>query len=165
MITQVKQGYDYVGVSIACVNLEGRATDPTSSVANFYKVSQVDGSKSLDTNIGTGGVVTLVKQDSKTGYYGASVEISTLSYGEYEILFEVTIEEIPTIAVDTLSIDISKTHIQYIKDDITGRMDIDPLNNQEIHYGPDNITEQHRFNLYDENGDPSTINVHKRTKV
>ena len=104
MITRVFKGQKYVNVSVGVTNTEGGATDPTSAEAWFYKVSQVDGSLSLDTAINGTGKVTLQKQGGETGFWGASVDTSALDEAEYVILFKVLVGYTTAITVDGLSI-------------------------------------------------------------
>lgn len=104
MITQVQVGHKYVNVSIAVTDDRGIPIDPVSVKAWFYKVSQTDGSLILDPNIGDNGILSLVKQDGHTGFYGNSVKTESLSKAEYTILFEVDFGTNKTITVDTVSI-------------------------------------------------------------
>ena len=108
MITQVRVGHKYVNISVGITNDEGVAFDPTSAEAWFYKVSQVDGSLILDTDINGTGKVSLSKQDSQTGFYGASIDISSFSETEYVVLYKVMAESAETITVEYFSIDASK---------------------------------------------------------
>jgi len=119
MITQVKVGQNYINVSIAITNNSGQRIDPTSAEAWFYKISQVDGSISLDTNIGGTGKLTLVKQGAQIGFYGASINISSFLETEYVILYKITADLAETITVEYLSIDLSKKQIGEIKTDTT----------------------------------------------
>jgi hypothetical protein len=115
MITQVKVGQNYINVSVAVTNNSGQKIDPTNAEAWFYKISQIDGSLSLDTNIGGTGKVTLNKQDGQIGFYGASINISSFLETEYVILYKITAEVAETITVEYLSIDLSKKQIGEIK--------------------------------------------------
>lgn len=112
MITQIKVGKNYINISVAITNNTGVPIDPTMAEAWFYKVSQVDGSLSLDTNIDTNGKVTLIKQDNQTGFYGVSIPTSTLSEAEYVVLYKITAELSESITVEYLSIDLSKKKIE-----------------------------------------------------
>jgi hypothetical protein len=116
MITQVKVGQKYVNISIAITDTDGKPMDIITAQAKFLKISQEDGSLNLDTNIKGTGIVTLAKQCNISGFYGVSIETEILSEAEYVILIEVTAQEITTIAVEYLSIDLSKKLIQIIKD-------------------------------------------------
>ena len=104
MITQVTVLGNFVRINIACTDQEGAAVDPSSADANFYKVSDIDGSLSLYTGVGTNGVITLAKQDSEDGFYGAAVDVDDLDEGQYVVLFKVTIDEIDSIGVDYLAV-------------------------------------------------------------
>ncbi|MCD6163466.1 MAG: hypothetical protein J7K40_13780 [candidate division Zixibacteria bacterium] len=104
MITRVFKGQNYINVSVGVTNTEGGATDPTSAEAWFYKVSQVDGSLSLDTAINGSGKVTLQKQGGEIGFWGAPVDTSALNEAEYVILFKVLVGFTTAITVDGLSI-------------------------------------------------------------
>ena len=104
MITQVTALGNFVRINIACTAQERAAADPSSAEANFYKVSDNDGSLSLYTDVGTNGVITLVKQDSEDGFYGAAVDVDDLDEGQYVVLFKVTIDEIDSIGVDYLAV-------------------------------------------------------------
>ena len=115
MITQVREGFRYVNVSVGITNNDGKAIDPVTAEAWFYKVSQADGSIALDTNINGTGKVSLSKQDSQTGFYGGSVNIVSLTEAEYIILYKVTIDGTETLTVESLSIDLSKKEIAEIK--------------------------------------------------
>jgi hypothetical protein len=119
MITQVKVGQNYINVSVAITNNSGQRIDPTNAEAWFYKISQIDGSISLDTNIGGTGKVTLLKQGAQIGFYGASINISSFSETEYVILYKITADVAETITVEYLSIDLSKKQIGEIKTDTT----------------------------------------------
>lgn len=117
MITQVKVGHKFVNISIAIVDGEGKAVDPTSAEAWCYKVSQIDGSLNLDTNINGTGIVSLSKQDSQTGFWGASINVESFSEAEYVILYKVIFPALTSITVDSLSIDLSKKTVAEIKTD------------------------------------------------
>lgn len=108
MITQVRVGFKYVNISVAITNDEGVAFDPTSAEAWFYKVSQINGAITLDTNINVTGKLGLSKQDGQIGFYGASIDISSFTETEYVILYKVTTSFAETITVEYLSIDSSK---------------------------------------------------------
>ena len=114
MITQIKEGYSYINVSIACVDATGAAIDPAFAEAWFYRLNQSTGVIALDTNIDTDGKVTLAKQDSQTGFYGAGIPISTLTAGEYTVFYKLTIDGISTVNVENFSIDESKKVIDDI---------------------------------------------------
>lgn len=115
MITQIKEGYDYIHIAVAIVDSDGKVVDPSSAEALFYKVSQEDGSLSLDTNINGDGKVTLAKQGGQTGFYGSAIATDSLSANEYVILYKVTIGSIESITVEFFSIDLSKKVIHEIK--------------------------------------------------
>ena len=115
MITQVKVGQKYINTSVAITNNDGAAFDPTSAEVWFYKISQIDGSISLDTNINGTGKVPLSKQDGQTGFYGASIDIASFLETEYIVLYKVLAESTETITVEYLSIDLSKKQIGEIK--------------------------------------------------
>jgi hypothetical protein len=182
MITQVKEGYNYINVSIACLSKSnGAAIDPTSAEAWFCRLNQATGAIALDTNIDTDGKVPLTKQISEIGFYGAGIPISTLTAGEYTVLYKITINSVDTIAVENFSIDDSKNVI----DTIDGKVDtiyvdigiidgkVDTINttteqtnqiqkggrkmvsNQEIFYKTDNITEIFRVTYYNNEGEPT----------
>ena len=119
MITQVKVGHKYINVSVAIIDDDGNAIDPVSAEASFYKISQIDGSLSLDTNIGGSGIVTLTKQNSQTGFYGASIDIVTFLETEYVVFYKILANLVSTITVEYLSIDLSKKQIGEIKTDTT----------------------------------------------
>lgn len=106
------KGHNYINVSVAVVNTEGAAIDATSTEAWFYKISQVDGSLSLDTGIDGDGKVTLSKQDGVTGFYGAPVNVSAVGTVEYVVLIKVLVGFTETITVDTVSI-ASATSVDY----------------------------------------------------
>jgi len=108
LINQVRVGHKYVNISVAITNDEGVAFDSLNAEAWFYKISQVDGTISLDTNINGTGKVGLSKQDGQTGFYGASIDISSFLETEYVILYKVTAESTETITVEYFSIDSSK---------------------------------------------------------
>ena len=172
MITQVKVSQKYVNVSVAIIddNNSGNAVDPTSAEAWFYKISQTDGSLSLDTNIDGDGKVELLKQDSVVGFYGNSINIETLLEAEYVILYKVNIGIINTISVEYFSIDLSKkeigdidANVALIKEIESGRWHI--TSNQMIIYKEDNNTELFRFDLFDKSGNPSETEVYERKKV
>ena len=105
MLTHVTVRGDYIHVAIACTDANGGAIDPTSAEARFYKVSQTSGALLLDTRIGTGGVLTLVKQADETGFYSASIEVAGLGETQYVLLFKAVIGGTNAIAVDYLHID------------------------------------------------------------
>jgi hypothetical protein len=175
MITQIKQGYNYINVSIACVDNTGLATDPSFAEAWFYRLNQTTGAIALDTNIDTDGKVTLTKQDSQTGFYGAGIPISSLSAAEYTVLYKVTINSIATIVVENFSIDLSKvvidsintsvgvglsTKVDTIETTTTETNQIEKggrkmVSNQEIFYKTDNSTEIFRVTYYDNEGEPT----------
>ena len=115
MITQIKQGKKFINVSIAITDGDGKSIDPSIAEAYFYKVSQVDGSISLDTNVNSDGKVTLLKQDNQVGFYGSLLSTESLLEAEYVILYKVTVNGIESITVEYLSIDKSKKEIENIK--------------------------------------------------
>lgn len=115
MITQIKEGYDFIHIAVAVVDGDGKAVDPSAAEAWFYKVSQSDGSISLDTNIDSDGKVALAKQAGETGFYGGAIATSALSANEYVVLYKVTIDGIESITVEFFSIDLSKKVIHEIK--------------------------------------------------
>jgi len=104
MITKIRKGMSGINLSIAVNGTGGVRTDPTVAQATFYKV-QSDGTLAVETGVGTSGVVTLVQQDSKTGFFGAGIDVSALNDGEYAVLFEATVDGTETIGVEYLSID------------------------------------------------------------
>jgi len=195
MITQVKEGYDYIHIAAAVVDGDGKSCDASTAEAWFYKVSQTDGSISLDTNINGTGKITLTKQDGQTGFYGEAVAVASLSANEYVILYKVIIESIESITVEFFSIDIAKKLIPFIKTetdkiapeiinkkdeykaDVSGIIvNVELLknildgrwkieNNQMIFCEADNVTEIMRFNLFDVSGDPAMINVFERKRI
>lgn len=103
MITKVKYGKDAINLSIT-YNDDTGAVDPDDAEAKFYKVES-DGSLTLETSIGASGVVTLSKQDSEDGFYGAGVEIAALPEGEYAIHFKATKDSVVSTGIEYLSID------------------------------------------------------------
>jgi len=111
LITQVRVGKNFVNISVAITNNNGVPIDPTNAEAWLYKVSQVDGSLSLDTNINITGKVPLTKQNGQVGFYGASISTSTLLEAEYVILYKIMAELAESISVEYLSIDLSKKKI------------------------------------------------------
>jgi hypothetical protein len=119
MITQVKVGHKYINISVAIIDDDGNAIDPVTAEAHFYKISQIDGSLSLDTNIGGTGIVILTKQNSQTGFYGTSIDITTFLETEYVVFYKIFANLVPTITVEYLSIDLSKKQIGEIKIDTT----------------------------------------------
>jgi hypothetical protein len=175
MITQIKTGYNYINVSISCVDSTGLATDPSSAEAWFYRLNQTTGAIALDTNIDTDGKVTLIKQDSQTGFYGAGIPISTLTAGEYTVLYKITINSIATITVENFSIDESKKIIDTINTNIGSGLDtkVDTIvtvteeinqiqkggrimvSNQQIYLKDDNVTEIFRVSYFDQDGLPT----------
>jgi hypothetical protein len=175
MITQVKTGYNYINVSIACVDATGAVIDPTFAEAWFYRLNQSTGSLALDTNIDTDGKVTLTKQDSQTGFYGVGIPISTLTAGEYTVLYKLTISGISTVNVENFSIDESKKIIDDLNTSIGSGLStkVDTIeavteeinqiqkggrimvSNQQIYYKDDNVTEIFRVSYYDQDGLPT----------
>ena len=105
MITRVFTTGDFINVAIAACGSTGAAADPSAATASFYLISQVNGTVSLDTRISDDGVVTLAKQGSETGFFGAAVEISGLGAGQWVVLFKATIAGVDTIVTDYLCID------------------------------------------------------------
>lgn len=105
MITKVFTTSDFIHVAIAACGATGAAADPSVATASFYLISQIDGSLALDPRISDDGVVTLTKQGSQTGFFGAAVEISGLGAGQWVVLFKATIDGVATIVTDYLCID------------------------------------------------------------
>lgn len=104
MITHVAVWADFVHLDVACTNAEGESTDPSSAQAIFYRVSDVTGSIYRYTPVGSSGVITLSKQDSQTGFYGAAVDVNALEVGQYVVFFKVTIDGINAIGIDYLAL-------------------------------------------------------------
>jgi len=104
MLTRVTVRGDYLRICIACTDLFGAAVDPAQAQAYFFKVSQENGGLFLDSNIGSSGVLTLSKEGSHTGFYGAALDLGGLPAAQYVVLFKAQIEGIDTIAVDYLEL-------------------------------------------------------------
>ena len=115
MITKVYQNNNFINIAVGCTDADGLRTNPTVATATFYRVSPLDGSLSavIDEDLGT---VTLVQIDTEVGFYGVSVDISDLTFGVnvagndvssivYTVLFELTIDGVNTITVDTIVVD------------------------------------------------------------
>jgi hypothetical protein len=75
----------------------------------------------------------------------------------------------PSTITDTVWADSNAVTLQdnvsLIKNIETGRWKLEKATNQMIFYADDNSTEVARFNLYDENGQPSLTDVFQRVKV
>jgi hypothetical protein len=189
-----KIGYKYIPISISCLGASGVVTDPSSAEVWFYKVSQVNGTLSLETTIGGTGKVTLTKIDSQTGHYGAGVDISGLTAGVYKILFQITINGIATQNEDILIIDDSKNTIDDIYTSVgdglnsiietidtnlntantnieetlaMSKANIEMISSQQVFSNSDNDDEIIRYNLLDADGNPTIKpdEVAKRIKV
>ena len=103
MIAQVTVCGDFVRINVACTDIDGEATDPSSAEAYFYKVSELNGNLYRYTDVGNNGVITLAKQDDQDGFYGAAVEVALLDEGQYVVFFAVTINGIDSIGVDYMA--------------------------------------------------------------
>ena len=84
----IKTGTNYHNTSVCCRLSDGTPTDPSVISMGIYSVSQVDGSLSLLYTR------TPVKQNSKTGWYGYSEDISGYAAGQYVCLVEATVDSI-----------------------------------------------------------------------
>jgi len=104
MLTRVTVRGDYLRICIACTDSFGAAVDPTQAQAYFFKVSQENGGLFLDTNIGSNGVMTLSKEGSHTGFYGAALDLGGLPPAQYVVLFKAEIDGVDAIAVDYLEL-------------------------------------------------------------
>ena len=95
---------------------------------------------------------------SGTGIYGSEVSLSQDFSGS--ILWEVTASNGSVIfASDEVEIDSRLTRHFTV-----GQWEIDKNTNEMIFYQDDNVTEMGRFNLTDNNGNPSTDQVFTRTR-
>ena len=115
MIAKLFQKDNFVNVSVVCTDATGARTNPTAATATFYRVSPVDGS--LDSSVdGDPGTVTLTQINSETGFYGASVDISDITFGTnasgedvrsvmFSVLFELTISGITTGTTDSIIVE------------------------------------------------------------
>lgn len=91
---------DFIFVSVAIVDSGGEPLDPTSVTATFYRPNTVSGNLQLASEIELGGVIPLSKQESKTGFWGESVDVRGASSGTYTILYEIQAPVHRTIGVE-----------------------------------------------------------------
>jgi hypothetical protein len=95
---------------------------------------------------------------SGTGIYGSEVSLSQNFSGS--ILWEVTASNGNVVfASDEVEIDSKLTRHFTV-----GKWEIDKSTNEMIFYQDDNVTEMGRFDLADNNGNPSTDQVFIRTR-
>lgn len=88
----VKQGWAYTNISVACAKADGTKIDPTVIALNVYLVDQTNGTLGAVAS----SPFTPVKQDSKTGWYGYSLNTELWDAGQYKLLIEATVDEITT---------------------------------------------------------------------
>lgn len=94
----IKTETNYINISVCCRTFAGTPTDPSVISLEIYSVSQVDGSLSLLYTR------TPVKQNSKTGWYGYSEDISGYSAGQYVCLVEATVDSFDCAWTDSFYI-------------------------------------------------------------
>lgn len=104
MITKINVGHKFISINVVVTNRAGKPIDPTLAEITVYRVSQIDGSIAAAIEVGTLGVITLAKQDSKTGFYGAAVDTDALGEGEYVVQYEVDVSGLEASATDYFSI-------------------------------------------------------------
>lgn len=147
---------------------------------NFYLeifITKIDGSfaTGLVVNYSIYNSATNILIDSGTlteignGVYQKIAVINTV--GQYRIIYHTPAEysdEIETIAVqeqfakETTLLTI-QTAVELVKQAEFGRWKL--IDNQMRLYKEDNVTEIARFNLFDESGSPSVINVTERVRI
>lgn len=88
-------------IAIGVTAADGSRTTPTAAVVRFYRVNQTTGALELDAVLGQ---QNLVEQDSRTGFYGAAIDITNVDAGEFVVLAELTVGGIDTVAVDSMSL-------------------------------------------------------------
>ena len=92
MLLKVNLSEDYINISFTCSDSAGNPVDPDSDpTVTFYKINDAHDDIEIDTTIGVSGVVTLAKQNSVTGFYGAVVDISGITSNIQYILLGVVV--------------------------------------------------------------------------
>ena len=91
----------FVNVTVACTQADGAPVDPTAAYCTFYRVSNEDGSLSVDPVLGTH---VLNKLFGTTGFWGAPISLVGVTAGEFVVLVELTLGGVATIAVDQFSL-------------------------------------------------------------
>ena len=158
MLTHVTTRGDFIHVAIACTDATGAAVDPSCAEARFYKISQIDGSLSLDTRLGGGdGIVSLAKLHNETGFWGAAIDLAGLDHTWYVIFFKAVIGGTPTIAVDFLEIEEDPHLIHCVANAVySNSTDILTVNAWLVDHGrPCTQPVDCSFTLYDDSGSPA----------
>lgn len=104
MIARVNVGHKFISVNVVITNRSGKPIKPTLAEITVYRVSQIDGSLSIATEIGIAGILTLTKQDNNTGFYGVAIDTDILGEGEYVIRYTVDASGLEASATDYFSI-------------------------------------------------------------
>lgn len=104
MITKVNIGHKFISVNVVVTNKHGKPQDPTLAEIEICRVSQIDGSIAIATEIGVNGILTMTKQNNKTGFYGAAIDTDILGEGEYVIEYHIEVGPLKSAAVDYFSI-------------------------------------------------------------
>lgn len=173
IVGTIKVGWKYIVIYVACTKADSEKIDPSAIVMNVYQVSESAGTEAAIS----GSPFTMVKKQSKTGWFGYALDISALTAGQYTILVEATVDGIDTHWTDSFFISdemkkiadfldalissrASATDMTFIKDMIGGRWLIE--NNQMKFYKDDNVTLVATFDLKNSNGDPSMKDVFER---
>jgi hypothetical protein len=92
--------------------LTGEKYTASAITATFFKVNAGGLALEIDTAIGTNGVVTLsADTGSKTGYHTALLDVSGLTAKVYSVLFEATVDSIPSNCSEFIDIDAERKKI------------------------------------------------------
>ena len=105
MLTQVTVLDGFVHVAVGCTDGDGGAADPVWAEVRFFRVSPMSGELVPATEFGVDGVVSLVKQASETGFYGAALNLDGVEPGQFVLLFRALIGGTSAINVDYLRVE------------------------------------------------------------
>lgn len=118
MIAEVREGINYINVSIGITDSNGEPVEPDSAWAYFFKLDQNSGTLFPDPALGNNGTFTLEKQFNIKGFFGTSIYVGTLPSAQYTLLFRALYNNMETISVETLFLDQSKKKIFEISDSL-----------------------------------------------
>jgi len=104
MITRVSVGHKFISVNVVITDRRGKPQDPTLAEIEICRVSQIDGSLTIATEIGVNGMLTMTKQNNKTGFYGAAIDTEILGEGEYVIEYRIEVGPLKSAAIDYFSV-------------------------------------------------------------
>ena len=97
MITSITTVNKYLALNCVTLDADGQMSDPDTVKATIYILEGNGQQTKIDE-------YSLSKQDEKVGFYGASIDISEFTLGQYIVLFEVLKDGLSVGSVDTFVI-------------------------------------------------------------